>query len=399
MNVTDTASNAASLLVRLAVTGVVKFSVKKGGEITTGTWNGSVIGLAYGGTNANLTASNGGIFYSTATGGAILTGTATAGLALISGASAAPTWYVPTTGRIIYTTTGGALISDASLTHNGSVMVLTSTSNGANFTISSNQNNAGIVLQNTKAGGKTFEFDATATASSLASSLTLYDGTRYNLVINNSGDVFIGGAITTTTGTGAAGKFYAAGTVTLGTTTISQVVAPLIIGAAATIFSEKLSVQANANALTELIISNTTAGTAAQSGFRVLTDGGIGVILRALSSTYTTSGIKVQSASSIESDQLAGMNIGTTSNTQLSFWTNNTKRAAMPAAGGFVIGIAALATNATDGFLYIPTCAGTPTGVPTAQTGTVAMIFDTTNNKLYIYDGSWLGGTTPGAFT
>jgi hypothetical protein len=63
-----------------------------------------------------------------------------------------------------------------------------------------------------------------------------------------------------------------------------------------------------------------------------------------------------------------------------------------------VCGSAAIATNATDGFLYIPTCAGTPTGTPTAQTGRVPIVFDTTNNKLYIYDGSWLGGTTPGAF-
>lgn len=60
---------------------------------------------------------------------------------------------------------------------------------------------------------------------------------------------------------------------------------------------------------------------------------------------------------------------------------------------------AALATTATDGFLYIPTCAGTPTGTPTGATGKVAMVFDTTNNKLYIYDGGWLGGTAPGAWT
>ena len=52
--------------------------------------------------------------------------------------------------------------------------------------------------------------------------------------------------------------------------------------------------------------------------------------------------------------------------------------------------LAALATNATDGFLYIPTCAGDPTGTPTAFTGKVAMVFDTTNNELNIYDGSWL---------
>lgn len=69
--------------------------------------------------------------------------------------------------------------------------------------------------------------------------------------------------------------------------------------------------------------------------------------------------------------------------------------------GSLIAGLAsgALATNATDGFLYIPTCAGAPTGVPTAYTGKCAMIFDTTNNKLYIYDGGWLGGTAPGAWT
>lgn len=50
---------------------------------------------------------------------------------------------------------------------------------------------------------------------------------------------------------------------------------------------------------------------------------------------------------------------------------------------------AALATNATDGFVYIPTSAGTPTGTPTGWTGKVAMEYDTTNHKLWIYSGSW----------
>lgn len=52
--------------------------------------------LANGGTNANLTASNGGIFYSTATAGAVLSGTATAGQILRSGSSAAPSWSTAT---------------------------------------------------------------------------------------------------------------------------------------------------------------------------------------------------------------------------------------------------------------------------------------------------------------
>jgi len=54
------------------------------------------LALQYGGTNANLTASNGGIFYSTATAGAILSGTATARQMLQSGASAAPAWSTAT---------------------------------------------------------------------------------------------------------------------------------------------------------------------------------------------------------------------------------------------------------------------------------------------------------------
>ncbi len=58
-------------------------------------------------------------------------------------------------------------------------------------------------------------------------------------------------------------------------------------------------------------------------------------------------------------------------------------------AGNVIVGTAALATTATDGFLYIPTCAGTPTGVPTTYTGRVPIVYDTTGNKLWIYNGAW----------
>ena len=59
------------------------------------TW-ASELSLALGGTNAALTASNGGIFYSTASAGAILAGTATAGQIIRSGASSAPSWSTAT---------------------------------------------------------------------------------------------------------------------------------------------------------------------------------------------------------------------------------------------------------------------------------------------------------------
>ena len=57
-------------------------------------------------------------------------------------------------------------------------------------------------------------------------------------------------------------------------------------------------------------------------------------------------------------------------------------------SAGLIVGNQALSTTATDGFLYVPTCAGTPTGTPTAQTGTVPIVVDTSANKLYFYSGA-----------
>lgn len=52
-----------------------------------------------------------------------------------------------------------------------------------------------------------------------------------------------------------------------------------------------------------------------------------------------------------------------------------------------IVGDAAINTNATDGFLYVPGCAGTPTGVPTTYSGRIPVVVDSTNNKLYFYSG------------
>lgn len=62
-----------------------------------------------------------------------------------------------------------------------------------------------------------------------------------------------------------------------------------------------------------------------------------------------------------------------------------------------VLGNAALATADTDGYVYIPTCSGTPTGVPTTFTGRVAIVYDTSAHQFWIYDGAWLQPKTPAA--
>ena len=69
-----------------------------------------------------------------------------------------------------------------------------------------------------------------------------------------------------------------------------------------------------------------------------------------------------------------------------------TLRFMISADGNVVIGNqgAALATTATDGFLYPPSCAGVPTGAATAYTGAIPMVIDTTNLRIYCrIAGTW----------
>jgi len=60
-----------------------------------------------------------------------------------------------------------------------------------------------------------------------------------------------------------------------------------------------------------------------------------------------------------------------------------TERMRITSKGNVTVGNAALATSATDGFFYIPTCAGTPSGTPTAGT----------EGEIVRYNNKWYGKT------
>lgn len=93
-----------------------------------------------------------------------------------------------------------------------------------------------------------------------------------------------------------------------------------------------------------------------------------------------------------------GLYLSTSTAKPIYLTPNRTIYAKVMPNGSFVLQAnGALATNATDGFTYIPTCAGTPTGTPTTQTGAVPLVYDTTNNQFWIYNGgAWRQPKTPG---
>lgn len=110
------------------------------------------IQLVYGGTNASLTASNGGIFYSTASAAAILAGTATANQIVLSGSSTTPSWstatYPATTtiNQILYSSAANTIGGLA--TANSAALVTNSTGVPA---FSSTMTNGQVIIGSTGA--------------------------------------------------------------------------------------------------------------------------------------------------------------------------------------------------------------------------------------------------------
>ncbi len=140
-------------------------------------------------------------------------------------------------------------------------------------------------------------------------------------------------------------------------------------------------------------VQGTTASTSTTTG-ALIVGGGVGIAGKLFAGDALTAAALIPSGSSVPANGIylpAANTVG---------WaTNTTARGKIDANGNFIFGTAALATNAVNGFVYIPTCAGTPTGPPTSVTGMVPMIYDSTNHKFYIYDGGWKGGTVPGAWS
>lgn len=96
-----TSSGGANPIINISAAYIGQSSITTLGTISTGVWGSSAtpIGLASGGSNAALTASAGGVIYSTASAMAIST-VGSSGQVLTSAGAGAPVWATPTTGTV-----------------------------------------------------------------------------------------------------------------------------------------------------------------------------------------------------------------------------------------------------------------------------------------------------------
>lgn len=185
--------------------------------------------LSQGGTSASLTASNGGIFYSTASAGAILAGTVTSNQILQSGAGAAPSWSTTTypstnaINTIMYASSANVLgvitpVNSSALVSNGSgvpswqamsageVLIGTTSGAPAAATISSgsgvsiNSSSGSITISATGGGLSTVTISGTSQAAAVSTKYIALNAGQTTLTLPSTyavGDVVaLIGAIT-----------------------------------------------------------------------------------------------------------------------------------------------------------------------------------------------------------
>lgn len=171
----------------------------------------------------------------------------------------------------------------------------------------------------------------------------------------------------TTTGVGATGSDHIFQAGTNGGTELMRLTnaGVLIMGGTTPLGSETISLQSNANTVSQIIARNTNNGTAARALVSMQNNPAMGVSLQQLGTGYTTSGILVQGKAVINSANNFGMNIGTSDAYPLQFWTNATQRIQIGSGGTM-----SLSTGGA-GVGTAPLLFASGTNLTTAVSGTV----------------------------
>lgn len=137
-------------------------------------------------------------------------------------------------------------------------------------------------------------------------------------------------------------------------------------------------------------VENTAGGTSAQTYVHTKNNVGLGLAAGVTSSAFTASGYRTQGGAFLAADAAGGLTIASTDGTAgaIRFATGGSTTRWTMRADGEWYGPAGSTTMGV-GFNRMPGAAGAPTGTPDAITGTFAFYYDSTNNKICVYNGAW----------
>lgn len=367
-----------------------------------------ILPVANGGTGQSTLAING-VLIGNATSGVSVTATGSAGQFFVSqGALANPTWTTATfpttagpvgtilrsdgTNWVATTATYPATSAAGTIIASGSANTLTAT---ASPTLGVQQTSQGsMVLANTAAGAfsTTIQSSNSATAAWTLTLPVTAGSAGYVLNTDGSGNStwfnLFGTANTWTANqTFSAVAYLADGTAAAPSLafTNSTTTGLYRYGANAIGVATNGAYVAQFDASGRFLVGTATAG---NSSANVITLAGTGTSGLTIRSGATSTGNIYFSRSTSGSTEFAGYVTYNHTSDYLSFGANATE-ALRITSGGNVYNPIVASTTMTNGFFYIPAAAGVPAGVPTVISGTVPLYYDSTNDYLYVYNGSW----------
>lgn len=382
LNVTDTASAAASKLIDLQVGGASKFAVDKAGGIT-----GVTLVLS---STLNATA---------ATFSGLLTGQA--GLTVSAGTSA----LQAITGTTLVLTGAGtfadgsgwkATTADVGIFVSSGKLALGKYSSFVGLTV-----DTGGAVVGTSTVTATRLIGGTDVGSSTAYSV-LGDATAVDALGFNGTILTLDSRKATAVASGDQLSAHILGKQTAATTGSLQgletwIWASHTSGTVAKLIGLIGNCQVSGVGGTTTQITCVTGGAIVSGGTATTVESGKfggSTVTGASSAITTTVGVRILATTVAASGTLTnqyGLKIDAQDSAATLNWT--IACASSATSGGVYFRDTALATTATLGDLFVPSCAGTPTGVPAnIPTGQIAMRFDTTGVKLWFYTGgSWKG--------